>query len=96
MSKSLGPIVLVVAATNRPDLIDPALLRPGRFDKLIPVPPLDKQGRKELLLWCAKSTPFQSSINFDDLAEKTEFFSGADIVNLCKEVTNKTSLYRRE
>lgn len=82
----MGPLVLVVAATNRPDLIDPALLRPGRFDKLIGVPPLDESGRKELLEFCAKSIPFHSDVNFSDVAALTEYYSGADLVNLCKEV----------
>lgn len=79
--------MLVVAATNRPDLIDPALLRPGRFDKLIPVPPLDKSGRQELLEWCSRSIPFEPGVDFSQLAENTEYFSGADLVNLCREVS---------
>ncbi|ODN03809.1 Spermatogenesis-associated protein 5-like protein 1 [Orchesella cincta] len=82
---SFGPLVLVVAATNRPDLIDPALLRPGRFDKLIPVPPLDINGRKELLEFCSKSIPFHPDVNFVQVAKVTEYFSGADLVNLCRE-----------
>ncbi len=77
-----------MAATNRPDLIDPALLRPGRFDKLIRVPPLDLNGRRELLEWCSKSIPFQN-VDFQNVAEATEYFSGADLVNLCREVTKK-------
>lgn len=84
--QSLGPLVLVVAATNRPDLIDPALLRPGRFDKLIGVPPLDLNGRRELLEWCSKSIPFQN-VDFQNVARETKYFSGADLVNLCREVT---------
>jgi len=84
---SFGPLVLVVAATNRPDLIDPALLRPGRFDKLIAVPPLDISGRKELLEICSKSIPFHPDVNFMEVAKVTDFYSGADLVNLCREVS---------
>lgn len=84
--KSLGPLVLVVAATNRIDMIDSALIRPGRFDKLIYLPPLEAEGRFELLQICAKTTPFSPDVNFEEIATKTEYYSGADLVNLCREV----------
>lgn len=82
----------MVAATNRPDLIDPALLRPGRFDKLIGVPPLDEVGRRELLEICSKSIPFHSDVDFGEIARNTEYYSGADMVNLCREVLIKKTL----
>ncbi|PVU89578.1 hypothetical protein BB561_005287 [Smittium simulii] len=78
--------ILVVAATNRPDMIDDALLRPGRFDKLIYVPPPDFLGRKHIFEIKLKNSP--TSLTESDiavLAEKTENFSGADITNLCQE-----------
>lgn len=67
-------------------MIDSALIRPGRFDKLIYVPPLDKDGRLELLRICAQTTPFSPEVNFEEIAENTHHFSGADVVNLCREV----------
>jgi SpoVK/Ycf46/Vps4 family AAA+-type ATPase len=79
-------LVLVVAATNRIDMIDSALIRPGRFDKLIYVPPLDRSGRLELLQICAKTSPFSPNVDFEEIAETTEGWTGADIVNLCREV----------
>lgn len=79
-------MVLVVAATNRIDMIDSALIRPGRFDKLIYVPPLNKAGRLELLHICAKTTPFSPVVDFEAIASMCENYTGADIVNLSREV----------
>jgi len=76
--------VLVVAATNRIDMIDSALIRPGRFDKLIYVPPLDKDGRLELLRICSKTTPI--SADLEKIALETESYSGAELVNMVREV----------
>ncbi|KAG1655799.1 Spermatogenesis-associated protein 5-like protein 1 [Nymphon striatum] len=76
--------ILIIAATNRPDLIDDALLRPGRFDRIIYVPPPNINERKDILKIILNSTP-KNQINFDILAEKTENFSGADLVGLCRE-----------
>lgn len=77
--------ILVVAATNRPDMIDDALMRPGRFDRLIHVPPPDLESRLEILRIYSKKMPFTEDIELEELASLTEGFSGADICNLCNE-----------
>ncbi|KAK6475211.1 spermatogenesis-associated protein 5-like protein 1 [Huso huso] len=77
--------VLVVAATNRPDLLDDALLRPGRLDKIVYVPPPDQEARLAILKICTEKMPLDSDVSLEDVAEKTSFFSGADLENLCKE-----------
>ncbi|PVU99391.1 hypothetical protein BB560_005509 [Smittium megazygosporum] len=78
--------ILTVGATNRPDLIDPALMRPGRFDKLIYVPPPNLSSRKEIFKIKLKDSPTNlSAADFEYLAQKTNNFSGADIGNLCQE-----------
>ena len=79
--------VVVIAATNRPDIIDPALLRPGRFDRLIYVPPPDKQARLEILKVHTKSVPLSPDVNLEALAEKTEGYTGADLEALVREAT---------
>ncbi len=75
--------VVVIAATNRPDIIDPALLRPGRFDKLIYVPPPDKPARKEIFKIHLRKTPLAEDVDLDRLAELTEGYTGADIAGVC-------------
>jgi transitional endoplasmic reticulum ATPase len=75
--------VVVIAATNRPDIIDPALLRPGRFDKLIYVPPPDKNARREIFKIHLRNTPLLDDVDLDYLAEKTEGYTGADIAGIC-------------
>ena len=77
--------VTVIAATNRPDIIDPALLRPGRFDRLIYIPPPDKEARKEIFRIHTKKKPLAKDVNIDELAEKTEGYTGADIAAVCNE-----------
>ncbi|MEM0457749.1 MAG: AAA family ATPase, partial [Sulfolobales archaeon] len=77
--------VVVIAATNRPDLIDPALLRPGRFDRVIYVPPPDKKARLEILKIHTRRIPLASDVDLEKLAEMTEGFSGADIEALVRE-----------
>lgn len=77
--------VVVVAATNRPDLLDPGLLRPGRFDKILYVPMPDKEGRKQIFSVCTERMPLSADAKLDALIEKTEGYSGADISALCKE-----------
>lgn len=77
--------VMVVAATNRPSCIDSALLRPGRLDHIIYVPPPDLQARLAILKICTKSMPVDSDVCLEELAAKTELYSGADLENLCKE-----------
>ena len=77
--------VTVIAATNRPDIIDPALLRPGRFDRLIYIPPPDKEARKEIFKIHTKKKPLANDVSLDELAEKTDGYTGADIAALCNE-----------
>jgi transitional endoplasmic reticulum ATPase len=79
--------ITVIAATNRPDLIDPALLRPGRFDRLIYVTPPDKEARYEIFKVHTLKTPLDSGVDLDKLAEDTEGFTGADIASVCNEAT---------
>lgn len=77
--------ILVVAATNRPDMIDDAVMRPGRFDRLIHVPAPDLQSRLALLQLHAKRMPFHQNVHLEEIAARTERFSGADLCNLCNE-----------
>ena len=77
--------VTVIAASNRPDIIDPALLRPGRFDRLIYVPPPDKEARKEIFKIHTKKKPLAKDVDLDKLAEETEGYTGADIAAVCNE-----------
>ncbi|XP_036952164.1 spermatogenesis-associated protein 5-like protein 1 [Acanthopagrus latus] len=77
--------VMVVAATNRPDCLDSALLRPGRLDHIIYVPPPDQQARLCILKACTESMPLGADVCLEELASKTELYSGADLENLCKE-----------
>jgi len=79
--------VVIIAATNRPDILDPALLRPGRFDRLIYVPPPDKRARAEILKVHTRNVPLAEDITLDELAEKTEGYTGADIEALVREAT---------
>ena len=74
--------VVVIAATNRPDIIDPALLRPGRFDRLLYVPPPDKESRVQVLKIHTKKKPLADDVKIDQLANKTEGYTGADIAAL--------------
>ncbi|XP_019955031.2 ATPase family gene 2 protein homolog B [Paralichthys olivaceus] len=77
--------VMVVAATNRPDSLDSALLRPGRLDHIIYVPPPDQQARLAVLKVCVQLMPVAADVCLEELATKTELYSGADLENLCKE-----------
>ena len=77
--------VVVVAATNRPDILDPAVLRPGRFDRLIYVPAPDERTRLQILKIHTKGMPLAKDISLDDLAEKTIGYSGADLQAVCRE-----------
>ncbi|MCD6348294.1 MAG: CDC48 family AAA ATPase [Candidatus Korarchaeota archaeon] len=74
--------VVVIAATNRPDLLDPALLRPGRFDRLIYVPPPDYKARVEILKIHSRDKPLAEDVNLEELAKRTEGYTGADLENL--------------
>ena len=77
--------VLVVAATNRGDLLDPALTRPGRFDRRVTLDLPDMEGRKAILLIHAKGKPFEDSVNWDKVSKRTVGFSGADLENMLNE-----------
>ena len=77
--------VIVIAATNRPDILDPALLRPGRFDRRVTVDRPDVEGRKKILLVHAKGKPCDDTVDFDRLAKITPGFTGADLANLMNE-----------
>jgi len=90
--------VLVVAATNRGDLLDPALTRPGRFDRRIALDLPDMEGRKAILAIHAKGKPFVKDLNWDKAAKRTVGFSGADLENMLNEAAilaardNKTEI----
>jgi transitional endoplasmic reticulum ATPase len=77
--------VIVIAATNRPEAIDPALRRPGRFDREIVIGMPDKKARKEILMVHTRHMPLDSNVNLDELAQITHGFSGADIAALVRE-----------
>jgi AAA family ATPase len=77
--------VLVVAATNRPDLVDPALLRPGRFDALLYVGLPDLEGRLQILRIHTRAMPLADDVDLDGLAARTPNFSGAELAALCRE-----------
>jgi len=84
--KSDGEInILVIAATNRPDLLDPALLRPGRFDRQVVVDLPDKSGRLQILKIHTKNKPLGEDVNLEAIAENTFGFSGAHLESLCNE-----------
>ncbi|HSX49239.1 MAG TPA: AAA family ATPase, partial [Candidatus Saccharimonadales bacterium] len=77
--------VIVMAATNRGDLLDPALLRPGRFDRRITLDMPDKDGRKDILLIHGRTKKFSKNVNWDRVADRTVGFSGADLENMLNE-----------
>jgi cell division protease FtsH len=77
--------VIVIAATNRPDVLDPALLRPGRFDRIVVVPSPDVRGRRAILDVHARGKPFEANVGLDTLAKQTPGFSGADLANVLNE-----------
>jgi transitional endoplasmic reticulum ATPase len=77
--------VVVIGATNRPDIIDVGLLRPGRFDRLVLIESPDKKAREEIFKIHTKSMPLDKDVNIKNLAEITENYSGADIEALCRE-----------
>lgn len=77
--------VIVIAATNRPDVLDPALLRPGRFDRRVTLDSPDLKSRLAILEVHAEGKPFEKEVNFNEIAKKTPGFSGADLANLVNE-----------
>ena len=80
-----GEGVIVIAATNRPDVLDPALLRPGRFDRQVVVPLPDVKGREQILKVHMRKLPLDSDVDPMTIARGTPGFSGADLANLCNE-----------
>jgi len=77
--------VVILAATNRPDIVDPAVLRPGRFDRLIYVPEPNEEGRREIFKIHTKGMPLAKDLDLKELARTTKGYSGADIQSLCRE-----------
>lgn len=77
--------LVVIAATNRPDVLDPALVRPGRFDRRVALDLPDVNGRKEILSIHAKGKPFEKNVNWEKIAKRTVGFSGADLENMLNE-----------
>ncbi len=77
--------VIIIAATNRPDVLDPALLRPGRFDRQVVVPQPDVKGRLEILKVHTRNKPVDENVNLEQIARGTPGFSGADLENLVNE-----------
>ena len=87
--------VIVMAATNRPDILDPALLRPGRFDRQITIDAPDIEGRKAILEVHSKGKPLAESIDLEVLARRTPGFTGADLANLINEAALLTARRRK-
>lgn len=83
--------VILIAATNRPDILDPALLRPGRFDRQIAVDTPDMEGRKAILRVHAKGKPFAPDVDLDTIARRTPGFTGADLANVINEAALLTA-----
>ena len=83
--------VILIAATNRPDVLDPALLRPGRFDRQIGVDAPDLQGRKQILEVHGRGKPLASGVDLEVLARKTPGFTGADLANVLNEAALLTA-----
>jgi transitional endoplasmic reticulum ATPase len=77
--------VIVIGATNRPNALDPALRRPGRFDREIEIPVPDQQGRREILEIHTQPMPLTKGVDLDDMARRTHGFVGADLASLCRE-----------
>jgi SpoVK/Ycf46/Vps4 family AAA+-type ATPase len=91
MDKSTG--IIIIGSTNKPELVDPALLRPGRFDKIMYIPPPDYKERIDILRVHIAGKPLEGKINLEEIAKRTEGFSGADLANLVKEAA--TNAMRR-
>jgi len=77
--------VIIVGATNRPDIVDPALLRPGRFNKMIETEAPDKEARKKILEVHTKKMPIEKDVDLDEIADETENYSGADLAAIVQE-----------
>ena len=88
--------VIVLAATNRPDVLDPALLRPGRFDRQVVLDLPDIKGRRQILDVHAKNIRLNQAVDLDIIAQSTPGFSGADLANLCNEAALLAARYNRD
>ncbi len=88
--------IVVMAATNRPDILDPALLRPGRFDRQIVVPVPDIKGREQILRIHAKNVPIAEDVDFPLIARQTPGFTGADLANLVNEAALLAARYNSD
>lgn len=88
--------VIVMAATNRPDVLDPALLRPGRFDRQVTVDLPDRTGRLSILKIHTKGKPLATDVDLEDIASATVGFSGADLANLANEAALSAARYSRK
>jgi len=77
--------VVVIAATNRPDILDPALMRGGRFDRIIEIPTPDEKARIEIIRIHTKSMPLAKNVDLEDVGKKTDGYTGADLENVCRE-----------
>lgn len=82
--------IVVIAATNRPNLIDPAVLRPGRFDRLIYVPEPDEKSRLQILKLYTTTMPLSKDVDLNQIAIATKYYSGADLENICREAAMHT------
>ena len=88
--------IILIAATNRPDILDPALLRPGRFDRQIPVAAPDLAGRRAILSVHSAGKPIASDADLDGLAKRTVGFSGADLANVINEAALLTARHNQQ
>lgn len=88
--------VILIAATNRPDILDPALLRPGRFDRQIVVPPPDLQGREEIIKVHTRGKPLAKDVDLEVLARRTAGFTGADLANVVNEAAILTARHGKK
>jgi transitional endoplasmic reticulum ATPase len=77
--------VVVIAASNRPDMVDPAVLRPGRFDRLIYVPEPDEKSKLQIFKIYTKNMPLKKDVELSQLVASARYYSGADIEALCRE-----------
>ncbi len=83
--------VLVLAATNKPEILDPALMRPGRFDTLLYIGPPNLEARKQILKIRTRKMPLADDVDLDALAEQTDGYSGAELVRICLEAAELTA-----
>ena len=94
--------IIIIAATNRPDILDPALLRPGRFDRQITVNYPDIKGREEILAVHSKGKPIAEDVDLHTVAKRTPYFTGADLENVMNEAAiltarkGKTQIHMQE